>query len=73
VGERTLFEMSHALIGCDWGRAIMLPDNRHPCAKRATRRIALYQDGQIHAVVKVCDEHAELVDEQTNPREGGRG
>lgn len=70
--ERTLFEMSHALIGCDWGRKIALPENRHPCARQATRRIALYQEGQIHALVQVCDEHGVLVDEQTDRHGGGQ-
>lgn len=60
-------ERGRELIGCDWGTKVSLPWDREVCARQARRRMVLHRPGgEFH--LKVCDEHAAIIDEQTDPR-----
>lgn len=60
-------ERGHALIGCDWGTKVGLPDDREVCISQARSQVVLHDlDGKAYTL-KVCDEHAATLMRATNP------
>lgn len=55
-----------ALLGCDWGTRIGLPDDRAVCPHQAVQIIILYDNGRPYDV-KVCQAHADEVLAHTAP------
>lgn len=67
-------ERGHALLGCGWGTVIALPDDREICIRQARQIVVLYGPGGAVCDVKLCLEHAAMVERETDPhdqREGG--
>lgn len=63
----------HALIGCDWGTKVALPDDQEVCTARAQRRLIIHgRNGETYDL-QVCDPHAAVIEQQTDPHAPGEG
>lgn len=56
-----------ALLGCEWGRRIALPDDRAECSERAVQRMMLHGDTGPRALVQLCRAHFDKVSDLTDP------
>lgn len=54
------------LLGCQWGRAVSLPDDKEPCPRTAVGYVVLH-DGPATLPLKLCDEHRKRIEEETDP------
>jgi hypothetical protein len=55
-----------SLIGCGWGRTIIIASDTEPCMEQAVQMVVLHE-GPTERLVKVCDKHLELLTELTDP------
>lgn len=62
-------DQGHALIGCDWGRKVSLPDDREVCTSQARRRLILHGPAGEEYDLKACDQHADVLERETDPHE----
>lgn len=53
-----------ALLGCEWGTKLAMPDDLAVCDAQATKRIVLYDEGR-EAILQFCPKHASRVVEET--------
>jgi hypothetical protein len=60
-------ERGHALLGCDWGTKVALPDDREVCTRQAARRLMLHGFPDGPRQFKACDHHAEILERETDP------
>lgn len=64
-------QLAQRLIGCDWGRSIVVASDMEPCGRQATQRVVVHGDevgGRRE--LKLCDPHYELVVAETDPHAG---
>lgn len=64
-----MFPEIAALLGCDWGKLVMLHPEEEPCPHQAVQRVALYI-GPNPLLIQVCEKHDAMVREYTNPHVG---
>lgn len=62
-------DVLHVLLGCDWGTKVLLPGVRRPCPQRARQRYTIFGPGDEIHDLKLCDEHAAVVEAETDPWE----
>lgn len=55
------------LISCDWGTKVKLPDDREVCTREARRYMAIHGHADEVHVLQVCDEHAAIIERETDP------
>lgn len=60
-------ERGHALLGCEWGTAIALPDDQDVCIRQARRIVVIHGTGNAVRDMKLCLEHAATVERETEP------
>lgn len=62
-------ERGRAMLGCDWGTKLGVLEDFQVCPRQARARFVLHSaDGERD--IKVCAEHAAVVERMTDPHEG---
>lgn len=54
------------MLGCRWGRGVSTPDDSAPCERQA-KRVIVVHDGPAEVELKLCDAHAERLEQETTP------
>lgn len=63
--------LTEPLLGCDWGKSVMTPDDQEPCTDRAVQIIVVH-NGPATRDLKLCAKHVERLSQETTPHgEGG--
>lgn len=58
--------MTQPLLGCEWGKSVMTPDDQDPCTERAVQIIVVH-NGPAARELKLCEKHKERLEEETVP------
>lgn len=61
-------QLVQQLIGCSWGRVVVVPDDQEVCDEQAVR-IVVVHDGDASIELRLCDRHVERLSRETTPRQ----
>lgn len=61
-------DMVHELLGCAWGRKLWSKDDSALCGMPAVKMVALHEGSPDYIVVKLCQDHLDVVMAESTPR-----